>query len=229
MKQKILLVEDDENLGFMIEDQLQLEGFQVDWQKGGEDGLDAFVNGQFDCCVFDVMLPQKDGFTLAQEIRKTDKKTPILFLTAKSLDEDMIKGFQIGGDDYVTKPFNMDVLVLRIQSLLKRSSEQKELQEEYQLGKYLFKVSDQLLVCPKTEDRKLTNKETAILQLLCAYRNEVLPRDLALRMIWGESDYFKGRSMDVYLTKLRKYLSEDSGIEIENHHGVGFKLVVSTN
>ena len=141
----------------------------------------------------------------------------------------MIHGFQIGGDDYVTKPFNMDVLVLRIQSLLKRSSENKEVLDQYQIGKYQFKVKEQLLCCAQLEDRKLTNKEAAILQLLCAYKNEVLPRDLALRMIWGESDYFKGRSMDVYLTKLRKYLAEDPNVEIENHHGVGFKLVVSTD
>lgn len=229
MKKKILLVEDDDNLGFMIEDQLQEVGFHVNWQKGGEDGLDAFANDAFDCCIFDVMLPQKDGFTLATEIRKFNQKVPILFLTAKALDKDVIQGFGVGGDDYVTKPFNMDVLVLRIQSLLKRSGEQKELAQNYTLGKYDFNVDKRLLRCTSGSEQALTKKESAILQLLCAYQNEVLPRDHALRMIWGESDYFKGRSMDVYLTKIRKYLSEDQRIEIQNLHGIGFKLITPEN
>lgn len=223
-KKRILLVEDDQNLGFITEDNLTLAGFKVDWQKGGLDALDAFCANVYDLVILDVMLPQKDGFELLQDIRKINLSIPVLMLTAKSLDEDKIKGFKYGVDDYLTKPFNMEELILRIQSLLKRGGMVLEDQKQFLIHNIQFLPNDQLLKGPNNFEQKLTKKETAILKLLCTHKGETIKRDYALKLIWGESDYFKGRSMDVFIAKIRKYFEHEEAITIQNIHGVGFKM-----
>ena len=230
VKAHILLVEDDENLGFVTKDNLEIIGFKVTWEKDGEAGFEAFCKGNFDLCVLDVMLPKKDGFQLGKEIKAVNESTPIIFLTAKSLDPDKIQGFKIGADDYITKPFNMQLLTLRIKALLKRyfSGETNNNDEKdiFEIGKYSFHFKNQELIIGK-ENRHLTKKEAEILRLLCLNKNQLLTRELTLKIIWGENDYFKGRSMDVFITKLRKYLKADERIEIINVHGTGFKLKVA--
>lgn len=229
LKAKVLLVEDDENLGFVTQDNLKCEGFEVQWEKDGESGFEAFCTGDFDLCVLDVMLPKVDGFNLAKKIKGINDDIPIIFLTAKSLDPDKVNGFQIGADDYITKPFNMDILVLRIKALLKRyiksASNSSSNKDIFDLGDYVFDYKNQEL---KVNDDHihLTKKEAEMLRLLCLNKNQLLTRELALKVIWGENDYFKGRSMDVFITKLRKYLKQDESIEIQNVHGTGFKLQV---
>lgn len=224
MKPEILLVEDDQNLGFITKDNLELKNFKVTWAKNGVDGLDEFCKNKFDLCILDVMLPLKDGFELAADIRKKDSSTPILFLTAKSLDEDKIKAFKLGGDDFVSKPFNIEILILRIQALLKRANRLPLNKEIVKIGRLTFDPNASMIY-GENYQQSLTKKEVLILNLLCSHKNQVLKRDYALKLIWGEDDYFKGRSMDVFITKLRKYLSEDPAIEIQNLHGIGFKLV----
>jgi len=230
VKAHILLVEDDENLGFVTKDNLEIIGFNVTWAKDGEAGFEAFCKGNFDLCVLDVMLPKKDGFQLGKEIKAVNESTPIIFLTAKSLDPDKVKGFKIGADDYITKPFNMELLTLRIKALLKRyfSGETNNNDEKgvFEIGKYSFHFKNQELIIGN-ENKHLTKKEAEILRLLCLNKNQLLTRELTLKIIWGENDYFKGRSMDVFITKLRKYLKADERIEIINVHGTGFKLQVT--
>lgn len=225
-KKTILLVEDDPNLGFITKDQLEEAGFKVHWEKGGEDALDAFCANPFDVCILDVMLPQKDGFELLADIRKVNQQVPIIMLTAKSLDEDKIKGFKDGADDYVTKPFNFDLLLLRIQSLLKRANNiiQDTENSTINIGNLILDTQNNLLIGPNNFQQKLTKKECDILKVLISYKGQTVKRDHVLKLIWGESDYFKGRSMDVFITKIRKYLQEDSSIQLQNIHGVGFKL-----
>lgn len=223
----ILLIEDDPNLGLILQESLQLQGFEVELCTDGEEGKTAFLQNQFDLCLLDVMLPKKDGFTLAGEIRKINQDIPIIFLTAKSLKEDRVEGFKIGGDDYITKPFSMEELLLRIQAVLKRSrhSTVEENQKMFSIGDYEFDAEKQILR-NENKDQKLTHKEAELLRLLCLHKNAIMDRDLALKLIWGDDNFFNGRSMDVFITKLRKYLKEDSRIQIVNVHGKGFKLVV---
>lgn len=226
-KIQILLVEDDLNLGFMLQEYLEMESFEVKLCRDGEAGLKTFrSNKKFDICILDVMLPKKDGFTLAQEIREKNDKVPILFLTAKSLKEDKLKGFGLGADDYMTKPFDEDELVCRIQAILKRTNQNKTQESVFEIGKYTFDASKQILLFDSQEDRKLTSKESAILKMLATHKNRILKREDALVEIWGENDYFHGRSFDVFITKLRKYLKKDENIKIENVHSVGFMLII---
>ncbi len=225
---KILLIEDDPNLGLILQENLQLQGFEVDLCTDGEEGRTTFLQNKFDLCLLDVMLPKKDGFTLAGEIRKINQDIPIIFLTAKALKEDRIEGFKIGGDDYITKPFSMEELLLRIQAVLKRSrhSTVEENQKMFSIGDYEFDTEKQVLQI-HDKKQKLTYKEAELLRLLCLHKNAILERELALKLIWGEDTFFNGRSMDVFITKLRKYLKEDSQLQIVNVHGKGFKLVVA--
>lgn len=225
---KILLIEDDPNLGLILQENLELHDFNVELCVDGEEGKTSFLQNQFDLCLLDVMLPKKDGFTLAGEIRKINQDIPIIFLTAKSLKEDRIEGFKIGGDDYITKPFSMEELLLRIQAVLKRSrhSTIEENQKVFSIGNYEFDTEKQVLQIHDNK-QKLTYKETELLRLLCLHKNAIMERELALKLIWGDDNFFNGRSMDVFITKLRKYLKEDSQLQIVNVHGKGFKLVVA--
>tara|TARA_Y100000766_G_scaffold116550_1_gene100221 strand:+ start:8200 stop:8898 length:699 start_codon:yes stop_codon:yes gene_type:complete len=230
IKANILLVEDDENLGFVTQDNLKIEGYKVTWAKDGITGFEAFCKDKFDLCILDVMLPKKDGFQLGQEIKALKDNMPMIFLTAKSLDPDKVQGFKIGADDYITKPFNMELLGLRIEALLKRHFSVQvntiDKKDVFEIGNYFFDYKNQELTF-EDNSRHLTKKEAEILRLLCLNKNQLLTRELALKVIWGENDYFKGRSMDVFITKLRKYLNSDKHIEIINVHGTGFKLKVS--
>ena len=226
-KANILLVEDDSNLGFVIQDNLRLKKFSVSLYTDGQMALKAFLNQSFDVCVLDVMLPKKDGFELAAEIRELNKTVPIIFLTAKSMTEDKIKGFKIGGDDYITKPFDFEELLLRIEAILKRTitSTSEEKTSIFTLGEYTFNPDNQILKYDD-EERKLTVKERDLLKLLCLQQGKILSRELTLKTIWGNDDYFSGRSMDVFISKLRKHLSRDERIKILNVHGVGFKMII---
>jgi len=226
---RVLLVEDDLNLGFVIQDHLRNEGYQVDLEKDGFAGFQKFYNQAFDLCILDVMLPKKDGFTLVEDIRKIDQQVPILFLTAKSMTEDKIKGFKLGADDYLTKPFSFDELDLRIKAIMKRAKpaedESSNDRDVFELGQFTFDYKN-LSLDHADEKRTLTKKEAELLRMLCLHRDQVLTREMALTMVWGSDDYFLGRSMDVFITKLRKYLKLDERIKIMNVHGVGFKLIV---
>ena len=225
-KKNILLVEDDNNLGFILQETLELNGFNVTHASNGMRAWDNYQETRFDLCLVDVMLPQKDGFTLAREIREAGSTVPILFLTAKSLKEDRISGFKIGGDDYITKPFSMEELLLRIKAVLKRTATGSPSlrKTEYHIGKYTFYPERQQLR-EKTTTRKLTSRESELLHLLCNHKNRLVSRKQALQTIWGEETFFTGRSMDVYISRLRKYLKNDPRIEIMNIHGKGFKLI----
>lgn len=228
-KTKILLVEDDFNLGLVIQDFLSLEGYQVHLCRDGKDGLQKFNKNNYDLCLLDVMLPEKDGFSIAEDIRKVNLEVPIVFLTAKSLPEDKVKGFKAGGDDYITKPFNNEEFLLRIKAILKRTAgtviEEDENKGVYELGDYKFD-SINLRLYINDNEKKLTKRESAILKLLTEHKNKVIERSLVLNLIWGDDNYFNGRSLDVFITKLRKYLADDEKIQINNLHGVGFKLEV---
>lgn len=231
LKAKILLVEDDENLGYILKDYLEMIGYWVDLQKNGIDGLRSFTINTFDICILDVMLPYKDGFTLAEEIRAKDRQVPIIFLTAKQMKEDKIRGFQVGADDYITKPFSSEELSFRIEAILRRIQYQPEDVEEPQLfkiGLFEFNFVDQQLSF-KGEKRNLTKKEAEVLKLLCLNKNKLVRREKVLKNVWGKDDYFMGRSMDVYITKLRKYLKSDPNVSIMNIHGAGFKLDISNS
>ena len=225
---RILLVEDDMNLGFIIQDLLRLEGYKVHLAKDGKEGLLQFNKESYDLCLFDVMLPNKDGFSLAEDVRKVNTEIPIVFLTAKGMTEDKIKGFELGADDYITKPFSNEEFLLRIKALLKRAGVQEpdEKSASYAIGKYSFDAENFTLNGPE-EPRKLTKKEADLLKLLCENQSRVIERELIANMVWGDDSYFVGRSMDVFITKLRKYLSQDDSVAITNVHGVGFKLEVS--
>ena len=221
----VLLCEDDENLGVLLREYLQAKGFEPELCTDGEAGYNAFTNGKFDICILDVMMPKKDGFTLAREIRQIKPQTPIIFLTAKAFKDDILEGFKLGADDYMTKPFSMEELVFRMEAVLRRVRGQKTKESTfYRLGQYTFDTQKQLL-SHAGEQVKLTTKENELLSLLCAHRNEVLQRDFALKTIWVDDNYFNARSMDVYITKLRKHLKDDEQIEIINIHGKGYKLI----
>lgn len=229
---KLLLVEDDPSLGYVIKDNLSEAGYKVTWCKDGEEGFEEFYKGKFDICILDVMLPKKDGFTLASDIRQLNTHTPIIFLSAKSQELDKLIGFKKGGDDYLTKPFIMEELLARIAAVLKRSynshvknGKSKE-QEVFQFGGCVFNYPSLSLNTPKNEYR-LTVKESELLRMLCIHQNQTLPRSLALKLIWGKDDYFLGRSMDVFITRLRKYFKDDDSIQILNETGIGFCLKVS--
>jgi two-component system OmpR family response regulator len=225
-KVNILLAEDDKNLGTILKSYLQAKGFEATLCENGKVALDAFKKGYYDFAILDVMMPVMDGFTLAKEIRKIDKRVPLLFLTAKTLQEDKIQGFELGADDYLTKPFSMEELLLRIQAILRRveQAHKKHVNPIYKFGRYTFDYDRQVLKIGKNEN-KLTSKESELLRLLCENLNEVLDRTVALNKIWQDDSYFNARSMDVYITKLRKFLKEDPKVELINVHGVGFKLV----
>lgn len=225
---RILLVEDDTSLGFIISDQLRSDGYNVTLCSDGVEGLQKFSEKKFHLCIFDVMMPKKDGFTLARDIRKVDQNIPILFLTAKSSDEDKVQGFKSGGDDYLTKPFNVEELQLRVAAMLRRIDISKDQPEPsvYNIGEYTYDTTNYELKHPSFE-KVLTKKEAQIIKMLCKSINEVVAREIILNAVWGQDDYFVGRSLDVFITKLRKYLKEDSRIQITNIHGIGFKLEVA--
>ena len=224
-KLKILLCEDDENLGILLREFLQAKGFSADLCNDGEKGYKAFLQNTYDLCVLDVMMPKKDGFTLAQEIRNVNSEVPIIFLTAKNIKDDVLGGYKIGADDYITKPFSMEELVVRMNAILRRVHGKKERDvTQYQLGKFIFDTQKQVLLIGD-KSMKLTTKESELLSLLCQNLNDVLERNYALKSIWVDDNYFNARSMDVYITKLRKLLKEDPDIEIINVHGKGYKLI----
>ncbi len=223
---KIMLCEDDENLGMLLREYLQAKGFSAELFPDGEAGYRAFMKQKYDICILDVMMPKKDGFTLAQEIRQANGDVPIIFLTAKLLKEDILEGFKIGADDYITKPFSMEELVFRVEAILRRVRGKKTKESSvYKVGNFTFDTQKQLLVIGEKQT-KLTTKENELLALLCSHANEILQRDFALKTIWIDDNYFNARSMDVYITKLRKHLKDDPQIEIINIHGKGYKLII---
>lgn len=224
----ILLCEDDENLGVLLREYLQAKGYVVELCTDGEAGYRAFLKTRYDICIFDVMMPKKDGFALAAEVRSTNATVPIIFLTAKAEKEDILEGFKIGADDYVSKPFSMEELTSRIEAILRRVQGAKTKETtQYKLGSYIFDIQKQVLLPTRDdwETIKLTTKESDLLALLCAHANEILQRDYALKTIWIDDNYFNARSMDVYITKLRKHLVLDPEVEILNVHGKGYKLI----
>jgi len=222
---KILLAEDDNNLGTLLTDYLTAKDYYVLHIADGQEALDRFRNESFDLCLLDIMLPSLDGINLAKKIRKIEKDIPIIFLTAKSLEQDKIEGFTAGADDYITKPFSMEELLYRLEAILRRTRlHTDDDADAYQLGMFTFHPLNQVLESEKGS-RKLTTKESELLKLLCKNKNEVLERNYALRTIWVDDNYFNARSMDVYITKLRKYLREDQSITILNVHGKGYKLL----
>lgn len=226
-KRKILLAEDDKNLGNLLCNYLNVKNFDATLCVNGREALDRFMKDNFDLCILDIMMPELDGITLAEEIRKIRPGVPVIFLTAKNLKEDVIEGFKSGADDYITKPFSMEELIYRIEAILRRVLEKKayKKEESYKIGQYTFDTVKQLLIY-RNEPIKLTTKESELLELLCIHRNEVLERNYALKAIWIDDNYFNARSMDVYITKLRKYLKNDSSVKILNVHGKGYKLLV---
>ena len=226
IKNNILLVEDDPNFGSVLKNYLELNDYSVTLSTDGHAGYDQFVTGKYDICILDVMMPRKDGFTLAKEIREKDQHIPIIFLTAKTMKEDMLSGFQAGADDYITKPFDSEVLLYKLKAIMKRSADKSHdtTQKEFTIGQFHFN-HDHRTIKSGDENQKLSPKEADLLQLLCIYKNELLPRQKALKEIWGDDNYFNARSMDVFITKLRKYLKQDPSIDIINIHGKGFRLI----
>jgi two-component system, OmpR family, response regulator len=226
VKPKVLLCEDDPNLGNVLKNYLELNDYDVTLERDGRLGLAAFQREKFEICLLDIMMPHMDGFQLAEEIRDIDPDVPLFFLSAKTMKDDIINGYKLGADDYITKPFDSEVLMMKIKAILKRNEEQNRENEnaEYTLGKYHFNPKLRELTLADVK-QTLSPKENDLLKMLCEYKNDLLPRDQALKKIWGSDTYFNGRSMDVYIAKLRKYLKEDSTIEIVNIHGNGFRLV----
>lgn len=228
---RILLVEDEQNFGDVLRSYLEMHDFDITLAKDGVAGLEAFRKGAFDLCILDVMMPKKDGFTLASDIRELDKDIPIIFLTAKNMKEDVLQGFKIGGDDFISKPFNSEVLLARINAILKRSLSKMPVEgdelKEYEIGKYKFNFPLRSLIFDEDEStaEKLSPKEAELLKIFAQRINDVVPRAEALKKIWGEDSYFTARSMDVFVTKLRKYLKDDENLEIVNIHGNGFQLL----
>jgi DNA-binding response OmpR family regulator len=226
---RILLVEDDQSLGFVVQDTLSMQGYKVHLCRDGKEGLNQFNKDEYDLCLLDVMMPKKDGFSLAEDIRKVNQHIPLIFLTAKGLDQDKIHGFRIGADDYITKPFSAEELALRIKAVLKRNPKLAAIDNtnktKFQIGKYHFDSANYELILDG-ERRKLTKKESELLKLLTEHQGNVLERVIIGNLIWGDDSYFVGRSMDVFITKLRKYLSGDPNIAITNVHGVGFRLEI---
>lgn len=228
-KVKVLLAEDDKNLGSVLKSYLEVKGYETTLCVNGQEAYNAHEKGGYGFCIIDVMMPVKDGFTLVKEIREKDKTIPILFLTAKSMQEDKLMGFSVGADDYLTKPFSMEELLVRMQAILRRTNEKKagEIRSNvFKIGDYIFDFNRQLLKIAGKE-QKLTSKEAALLRLLALNLNEVLDRSYALKEIWNDDSYFNARSMDVYITKLRKFLKQDDSVELINVHGIGFKLVTN--
>lgn len=230
MKIKILLAEDDTNLGFVISDQLKSSGYHVTLCSNGLDAFQRFNQDSYHLCILDVMMPKKDGFSLAKDIRKIDKDIPIIFLTAKSMTEDKVEGFEAGGDDYLTKPFSFEELEVRLKALLKRVNIEtaEENSKTLEIGTYSFDTENFTLKHANF-DKTLTKKEAQILHILCKFKNQVVPREIVLNGVWGQDDYFVGRSLDVFITKLRKYFSHDPQVSISNIHGIGFKLEIAGN
>lgn len=224
-KLSILLVEDEENFGVVLQNYLELNNYSVVLCKNGKDGLDQFKQGEYDLCVLDVMMPEMDGFTLANEIRRLNKQIPLVFLTAKTQKQDIVKGYQVGADEYITKPFDTELLLLKINAIVHRSAGSKNNDTEFTLGHFVFNSITRELANGK-KIQKLSPKETKLLELLCQNLNRVVPREVALNKIWKDDSYFAARSMDVFLAKLRKYLKSDERIEIMNVHGNGFRLLV---
>jgi DNA-binding response OmpR family regulator len=235
MQTKILLVEDDPSFGDVLSSYLEIHHFNVNWVTDGEKGLQAFKQGRYDLCIFDVMMPKMDGFTLAKHVKTLDPTMPIIFLTAKTLKDDVISGFKIGADDYISKPFNSEELLLRINAVLKRNKKTDEgpaiADERYfEFGHYHFDSVLRLLTYkPEQHQDKLSPKEAELLKMFCERQGEVLTRTDALKKVWGEDNYFTARSMDVFITKLRKYIERDKSIELVNIHGSGFQLSISSN
>jgi two-component system OmpR family response regulator len=226
IKHRILLAEDDENLGSLLQEYLQAKNYEADWVNNGEKAFRHFEQYHYDLCLLDVMMPVKDGFTLASEIRILNRDIPIIFLTAKSMKEDVIEGFSLGADDYLTKPFSMEELLFRIEAILRRTKGIRGSDTHlWEIGSFTFDAKKQVLSGTGTE-QKLTTKESELLKLLCNNINQVLERNFALKAIWIDDNYFNARSMDVYITKLRKYLKSDPNVQIINVHGKGYKLVV---
>lgn len=224
-KTRILLAEDDENLGSLLKEYLNAKGYETELFSDGNKAYRGFIREYFDLCLLDVMMPVKDGFTLAKEIRQINSDMPILFLTAKSMKEDILEGFSIGADDYITKPFSMEELLYRIEAILRRTKQDTTRENKiFQIGQYLFDTQNQFLK-KGNKKKKLTTKESELLKLLCNNMNKVLERNFTLRTIWIDDNYFNARSMDVYITKLRKYFKDDPSIQIINVHGKGFKLI----
>lgn len=224
---KVLLAEDDPNLGMLLREYLNAKGYETTLAENGKKGYEEFSKGGFDIAILDVMMPVKDGFTLAQEMRQTDKHIPIIFLTAKSMKDDKLQGFTAGADDYITKPFSMDELLMRMQAVLRRTMPEvgkTKKKEAVKLGDFMFDYDMQTLTI-NGEAKRLTTKEADLLNMLCENRYDVLDRNYALNKIWGDDNYFNSRSMDVYIAKLRKYLSLDPDVELVNVHGKGFKLL----
>ena len=224
---RILLCEDDENLGMLLREYLEAKDYKAELCIDGEEGYKAFNTNEYDMCIFDVMMPKMDGFTLAEKIREKDKETPIIFLTAKTMKDDIRAGFELGADDYITKPFSMEELTYRVEAIMRRVKGKKSKDTTvHQIGKFTFDTQKQLLVIGDKQT-KLTTKEAELLTLLSNKANELLQRDYALKSIWIDDNYFNARSMDVYITKLRKHLKDDPNVEILNVHGKGYKLVIT--
>ncbi len=226
---RILLVEDDPNFGLVLKDYLALNDFDVTLAKDGIEGLIEFRNGSFDLCILDVMMPRKDGFSLAKDIRGLSEDVPIIFLTAKTLKEDVLKGYQSGADDYLNKPFDSEVLLYKIKAIIQRKDSEKNTEEEiteYTIGDFKFNSRLRHLTYKDDAPIKISPKEMKLLKMLIAHKNDLMPRELALTKIWREESYFTSRSMDVYIAKLRKYLKKDSKLEIVNIHGEGFRLLI---
>lgn len=226
-KIKVLLAEDDPNLGMLLREYLNAKGYETTLAENGKIAYEVFMQGGFDICILDVMMPIKDGFTVAEEIRQTDKKVPIIFLTAKSMKDDKLKGFTVGADDYITKPFSMDELLMRIQAILRRTIPEvgkAKKRDNIKVGNFIFDYDKQVLKLGH-EEQRLTTKEANLLLMFCENRYDVLDRNYALNKVWGDDNYYNSRSMDVYIAKLRKYLSLDPEVELVNVHGKGFKLL----
>tara|TARA_B100000941_G_scaffold145357_1_gene103223 strand:+ start:119 stop:811 length:693 start_codon:yes stop_codon:yes gene_type:complete len=228
MRNKVLVVEDDINLGKVLTDYLTSKNFNVQLAQDGEIGLDYFIKNVYDIVILDIMMPKKDGLSLAKDIRKIDKKIPIIFLTAKSQKETILKAFNIGADDYLTKPFSIEELIMRMEAVLKRTTKnlKKNLEENFVLGSFNFLHNQNLLLSPSKREFRLTTKENDLLKLFCENVNKDVDRSHALMKIWGDDTYYNARSMDVYIAKLRKYLIEDKNIELKTIHGSGFKLLI---
>jgi DNA-binding response OmpR family regulator len=226
-KLRILLAEDDQNLGSLLKEYLQAKAYEVDLFPDGEKAFRSFQKSFYDICILDVMMPLKDGFSVASDIRTINRDIPIIFLTAKSMKEDVLEGFKLGADDYITKPFSMEELLFRIEAILRRTKPdfRQSNQVVYKLGNYTFDFQKQILQ-NETNMHKLTTKESELLKMLCDNANNILERNYALKTIWFDDSYFNARSMDVYITKLRKYLKDEPSVEILNVHGKGFKLVI---
>lgn len=229
INKKILLVEDDQNFGIVLREFLSLNDFDVTLAKNGMEGFEKFKKNNYDLCILDVMMPYKDGYTLAKEIREINKDIPLIFLTAKSMKEDVMKGYKVGADDYLNKPFDSDVLLMKIKAIIQRKASENKNEPakfEFQIGRFFLNSKLRFLKFEDQEPIKLSPKEAELLKIMAIYENDLMPRELALTKIWREDNYFTSRSMDVYIAKLRKYLKDEPNVEILNIHGEGFRLVI---